>query len=442
MRYPFKTLSAYPFLVVLLLSLFGLPGLTFAQDDSASQGKILFILDGSGSMWGQIENKPKIAIAKDVMSHLIQELPDNIQAGLQVYGHRSKGDCNDIELLSPIGHSDKTTLIQQIQAIQPKGKTPITRSFEIAAEHLREAEDETTAVLISDGKETCAGDPCTLVRALRNQGVKVKVHVVGFDVNKEERNQLHCIAEAGGGKYFNAKNTRQLTQALVEVKQEVLKKAETKEAPEPQDNKKKKKVIKLQTLSAISIPNLSGHRVEIYDQQSGNKVGDITAKARTLEVPAGTYKLRFYSHYLEGVEVGSGQTTELLLGAISIPNLSGHKVEVYDQQSDSKVGDIMVEARTLEVPAGTYKLRFYSHYLEGVEVGPEQSTEVLLGAISMPNLSGRKIEVYGQQSGSKVGEITVDTKTLEVPVGTYKLRFGNQYQEGIVVGANEEIVLE
>ena len=197
-----------------------------AQEESTPSGAVLFILDASGSMWGQIENTAKIAIAKEVMTGLIQELPDTVQAGVQVYGHRSKGACDDIETLSLVGQHDKATLIQKIQSIQPKGMTPITRSLEIAGEQLKENETETTLVLISDGKETCEGDPCAMAQQLRDQGIQVKVHVVGFDVTQEEGKQLVCIAKAGGGKYFSAGNTAELKEALVEVKQELIEKAE------------------------------------------------------------------------------------------------------------------------------------------------------------------------------------------------------------------------
>lgn len=202
---------------------------------SETQAKVLFILDGSGSMWGRIDNQPKISIAKQLMSGLIRELPDSVAAGLQVYGHRSKGDCNDIELVAPLGRDDRNTLIQHIESINPKGKTPITGALTLAGESLREFEDETTVVLISDGKETCDADPCALVRELRDSGIKLQIHVVGFDVNRDEREQLVCIAEAGGGEYFSADNTEQLQQALTEVKQQVVEKVEkietTPEAP-------------------------------------------------------------------------------------------------------------------------------------------------------------------------------------------------------------------
>jgi Ca-activated chloride channel family protein len=154
-----------------------------------------------------------------------------VDAGLEVYGHRSKGDCEDIEILAPVGGSDKATLLQRIQEINPKGKTPISRSLELAASQLREFEEETTVVLVSDGEETCNADPCALVRELRTSGVQVRVHVVGFDVNVDEREQLLCIAEAGGGRYFSAANAEQLQEALTEVRIDVEKKVESSPPP-------------------------------------------------------------------------------------------------------------------------------------------------------------------------------------------------------------------
>ncbi|MFQ5458764.1 MAG: LCCL domain-containing protein, partial [Myxococcota bacterium] len=156
------------------------------------------------------------------VGELVNGLPDGMEIGLQVYGHRRKGDCNDIEMMVPIGNVDKAAVINKINAIMPMGKTPITHSFELAHERLKTIEDETTVVLISDGKETCGGDPCGLVKSMRQQGIKVRVHVVGFDVGTEERAQLNCIAEAGEGRYFNADNAQQLAQALTEVKREIV----------------------------------------------------------------------------------------------------------------------------------------------------------------------------------------------------------------------------
>lgn len=224
-NYTMGSVRLAAWIIIAAASVLGMHIETRAQTAGGSAGTgILFILDGSGSMAAQIDGKPKMDVAKEVMVDLIDGLPDNVKVGLEVYGHRSKGDCNDIETLAEVGAVDKKTLIEKINSIKPMGKTPITKSFEIAGQKLAAMEEETTVILVSDGEETCEGDPCALVKSLKEQGIKVKVHVVGFDVGAKEKEQLSCIAEAGGGRYFAADNAQQLQEALAEVQEEVAKK--------------------------------------------------------------------------------------------------------------------------------------------------------------------------------------------------------------------------
>ncbi len=204
-----------------------LQGVSFAEEASTpsslpEERNVLFILDASGSMWGRLDGVAKIVIAKEQLVQLVQEL-ENTNAGLISYGHRRKGDCADIETLVPLGPGTKAAIIKHINDIVPKGKTPLTKSVEIAAGQLEQIENETEIVLISDGRETCDGDPCVYVKLLKEKGIRFRMHVIGFDVNNREREQLECIAKAGGGSYFSAHNASQLQQALSAVKEEVIK---------------------------------------------------------------------------------------------------------------------------------------------------------------------------------------------------------------------------
>jgi Ca-activated chloride channel family protein len=131
-----------------------------------ASGNIIFILDASGSMWGQVEGTAKIAIAKEVLTGLVRDLPDDAMVGLVAYGHRRKGDCDDVEELVALGPLDKEKIVGRIQDLSPKGKTPISRSVRLTDERIKDLKDETTIILVSDGKETCDPDPCTLVRDL------------------------------------------------------------------------------------------------------------------------------------------------------------------------------------------------------------------------------------------------------------------------------------
>jgi len=183
----------------------------------AQEGNLVFILDASGSMWGQVEGKAKIDIAKEVLTGLILDLPEGLKVGLTAYGHRRKGDCNDVEELTVLGVLNKNELIDQIKGINPRGKTPITYSVQMTAQKLKALEDETTIILVSDGKETCEGDPCALVKELKQSGIQFVMHVIGFDVIDEEREQLECMAKAGGGTYYSAKNAGEFQMAAKQV---------------------------------------------------------------------------------------------------------------------------------------------------------------------------------------------------------------------------------
>ncbi|MGE3466825.1 MAG: VWA domain-containing protein, partial [Pyrinomonadaceae bacterium] len=154
--------------------------------------------------------------AKRVLKEAIGKLPDGTQVGLIAYGHRSKSDCADIETISPLGPLDKAGLSAKIDALDAKGKTPITDSLRKAIAEVKALNlDETVKiVLVSDGLETCAGDPCKLTREAREAGVKITVHVIGFDTGKLTVAQLECIAQAGGGLYLNADDAAGLGAAL------------------------------------------------------------------------------------------------------------------------------------------------------------------------------------------------------------------------------------
>jgi Ca-activated chloride channel family protein len=189
--------------------------------------RMVLILDASGSMWGRIDGKPKIEIAKTVLDGLIDALPGNFQTGLMAYGHRRKGDCKDIEMVVPVGPHNAKAMKAKIQAISPKGKTPLSASVMQAAKALRYTEERATVVLISDGLETCDMDPCELAAELAKTGVDFTVHVIGFDITKEEQEQLRCLADKTGGLFLAAANAAQLRDALFKAVKEA------KEPPRP-----------------------------------------------------------------------------------------------------------------------------------------------------------------------------------------------------------------
>ena len=189
------------------------------EGDSAS--RMVLVLDASGSMWGQIKGKTKIEIAKEVIGDLIDAIPADFQTGLIVYGHRRKGDCKDIEMMIPVGKHNAAAMNAKVTAISPKGKTPLSESVKRAAEALRYTKERATVILVSDGLETCDIDPCELSAKLAMSGADFTVHVIGFDVSKDDQDQLRCMADRTGGLFLAASDAGSLRDALFKTVEEV-----------------------------------------------------------------------------------------------------------------------------------------------------------------------------------------------------------------------------
>ncbi|WP_367715482.1 VWA domain-containing protein [Nitratireductor sp. GISD-1A_MAKvit] len=193
-------------LSVLAVLFFALPA--FAD------GKTIIVLDGSGSMWGQINGTTKIEIARETLRRVMETLPQNTELGLVAYGHREKGSCSDIEIAIPPAAGTAGAIADFADRLNPRGKTPLSEAVRQAAAELRIEENAATVILVTDGLETCNADPCALGRELEAAGVDFTAHVVGFGLSEEEGRQVACLAENTGGLYLKADDAGQLAEAL------------------------------------------------------------------------------------------------------------------------------------------------------------------------------------------------------------------------------------
>ncbi|MEM9593676.1 MAG: VWA domain-containing protein [Acidobacteriota bacterium] len=187
---------------------------TVMAEGTASSAPLVLVLDASGSMWGQIDGENKIVIARRALGELVDDLPTDSKAALVAYGHRRKGDCADIETVVPMGTLDAVGMKSAVEALQPTGKTPISASVEQALGLVKDGGEGATVILLSDGLETCGGDPCRTVRLAKEAGAEMVLHVIGFDVEGEDLSQLQCMAQAGGGLFLGANDAAELGEAL------------------------------------------------------------------------------------------------------------------------------------------------------------------------------------------------------------------------------------
>jgi Ca-activated chloride channel family protein len=204
----------------IVTALHGLPFPCFpatAQIDERAD--TILVLDASGSMWGQIDGVNKIVIAREVIAEVLQDLPGNLDLGLMAYGHNRRGDCSDIEMLIEPGPDTRAAIVEAVNTINPRGRTPMTDAVVAAAQSLRYTENAATVILVSDGIETCEADPCAIAAELEAAGIGFTAHVIGFDVasEPEARAQMQCLAENTGGAFLTADNAEELAAALAQV---------------------------------------------------------------------------------------------------------------------------------------------------------------------------------------------------------------------------------
>lgn len=179
---------------------------------------ILIILDASGSMGSRTrEGKSRMQAAKESITQYIQNLPENTNVGLMVYSAQQiRGkSCERVEMFQEIGPLNKNAMVTKIQNIKEKGLTPMALSLEKAREILeKKKNDDNHLIFISDGRETCKGNPIESIYKLKKSPAKPVIHVIGFGVKGRAKRQLQCMAQVAGAKYHDVKSGADLAKAL------------------------------------------------------------------------------------------------------------------------------------------------------------------------------------------------------------------------------------
>ncbi len=183
----------------------------------AQPTRTIIVMDGSGSMWGQIDGRPKLEIARETVGQVLDQIPAEQEIGLIAYGHREKGNCGDIELAVPPAAGTGAAISQAVNGMRFLGKTPLSDAVRQAADALRYTEDAATVVLVTDGIETCNADPCALAIELEQAGLNFTAHVIGLGLSQAESAQISCLATGTGGRYFDAADAEGLAGALMET---------------------------------------------------------------------------------------------------------------------------------------------------------------------------------------------------------------------------------
>ena len=191
-----------------------LADLTAVPSEEIDSSRLQVILDVSNSMWGQIDGRVKMDLAREALAAALADVPSPVSVGLRAYGHRVAYDdreagCLDTELLIAPQSGSVQQILARAASLQPRGQTPLALSLRAAAGDLH-ASGGGVLLLISDGLESCGGDPVAVAAELRAGGIPIMIHAVGLGVDAQAAEALSMLATAGGGNYFDAPSAEQL----------------------------------------------------------------------------------------------------------------------------------------------------------------------------------------------------------------------------------------
>jgi Ca-activated chloride channel family protein len=187
------------------------------QQKLPDKTRVLFVLDGSGSMeglWGN-SNESRMDIAKRILTNLVDSLKANpdLELALRVYGHRfsrQANNCQDSKLEVPFGAKNHNAIINKIKEIKPKGVTPISNSLLQAANDFPAGKGyRNILILITDGIESCGSDPCAVSLEMQRKGVFLRPFVIGLGIKGGRA--LECV-----GKFIDSDNDKTFNDVLNE----------------------------------------------------------------------------------------------------------------------------------------------------------------------------------------------------------------------------------
>jgi hypothetical protein len=188
-----------------------------AESPGPDRGAVEVILDASGSMLQRIDGVRRIELARNALDRLVREMvPARTRFALRVFGHREAGSCRtDLEIAaSPLDPPGAAASIAGIQALN-LARTPIGASLDLVRNDLTGVEGPVIVVLVTDGEETCEGDPAAAIQSLRGSGIDVRVNIVGFAIDEQQlRETFQAWSRLGNGRYVEANDGNELAEAM------------------------------------------------------------------------------------------------------------------------------------------------------------------------------------------------------------------------------------
>jgi Ca-activated chloride channel homolog len=201
-----------------------MPELPSGEDEIETAKKqktnVVILMDASGSMKAEVSGGVKMELAKETIKKFTSELPEDAKVSLLAYGHVGTGSdadksksCKAVDDVYPLSPYDSESFNKAMDSFKASGWTPLAGAIEKANELLssyNKQEYKNIVYIVSDGIETCDGDPIQAAKKLNESNIEAKVNIIGFDVDDKGQKQLKQVAEAGDGEYATVRDKSDL----------------------------------------------------------------------------------------------------------------------------------------------------------------------------------------------------------------------------------------
>lgn len=187
--------------------------------------RVIVMIDGSGSMAGRMGGRSKLELARQAALGFVDGLPASVQTSLLVFGQQGDNSqagkaksCSAIDVLAPMA-ADRGPLRAALGQVRAVGWTPLAAGLDRAEALLAASAtpDEQVIYVVSDGEETCGGDPVAAARRINSGRTRAIVNVIGFNLPPREAAKLTAVAKAGGGGFVNLSNAAELARATAQL---------------------------------------------------------------------------------------------------------------------------------------------------------------------------------------------------------------------------------
>ena len=203
-------------------------GLTFngkACSNDVQAAEFVMVLDASASM-DQLLASAQNALRNLVGKHLVPrpDIPVTITViGGQGYAGKlddpSKADCPYGRLFGPLA-SDATQINSAITPVFAGKNTPIDTTLRYSADFFQDASKRRVMLVLSDGFETCFGDPAFAVKQLRDKGIEIIGIKYGSSTDADATNFFKAM-----NKFSPANSQDQIIDAVESIVKDVADKS-------------------------------------------------------------------------------------------------------------------------------------------------------------------------------------------------------------------------